>query len=160
MTVFFIGDTHFHHEKILLFEPIRAYSCVEEMNETLVQNWNSVVGPRDKVYHLGDVSFAGKSTDPLAIVGRLNGRKRLVLGNHDRFPIQAYAKYFDKIVGATKVRDFWLTHIPIHPMSFNEGRGKFNVHGHIHSKRIDDPRYINVSVECINFRPVAADSVV
>jgi calcineurin-like phosphoesterase family protein len=35
-----------------------------------------------------------------------------------------------------------------------------NVHGHIHARRINDPRYINVCVEQINYTPVSYDWLV
>lgn len=60
---FFISDTHFSHARILEFEsddgrPVRSgFSSVEEMDEAMIERWNSVVGPKDKVYHLGDVAI-------------------------------------------------------------------------------------------------------
>lgn len=56
--VFLTADTHFFHKKILEFErAARPFSSVEEMNEVLIDNWNSVVTKRDTVWHLGDVCF-------------------------------------------------------------------------------------------------------
>jgi len=55
------------------------------MDETLITNWNEVVGPEDKVYHLGDIVFSKEDTDSaLSLLERLNGKIFLIKGNHDR----------------------------------------------------------------------------
>ncbi len=154
-----IGDTHFGHTNILKFKrmdgtPLRDFSDMEEMHETMVQRWNHVVREQDKVYHLGDVAF---SKPGLAIMGRLNGKKRLVRGNHDLFKIKEYLKYFQEIYGVRQIDGFWLTHVPMHEGSLS--RAKANIHGHLHEKHIRDPRYINVSVERINYTPIAFDEI-
>ena len=58
--IFFTSDTHFDHKNILRFCN-RPWETVEEMNQGLIDNWNSVVGPDDIVFHLGDVSFGGNT---------------------------------------------------------------------------------------------------
>src|SRR5687768_12282338 len=77
---FFTSDTHFGHHKSLNWR--YQWDSVEQMDEALVANWNSVVGPQDVVYHLGDVSFHDKRTTA-SILRRLNGHIHLVPGNHD-----------------------------------------------------------------------------
>lgn len=52
------------------------------MNETLIDNWNKTVGPTDVVYHLGDFCFAGAAAW-YSLLGQLNGRIHLILGNHE-----------------------------------------------------------------------------
>ena len=66
------------------------------MNDALVNNWNSVVGVKDVVYHLGDFAFGKHNID---IAGRLNVRKRLVLGNHDTYASSLYMAHFEKSYG-------------------------------------------------------------
>jgi calcineurin-like phosphoesterase family protein len=80
MRVFFTGCTHFDHARIIQLAA-RPFASVDEMNEALVDNWNAVVGPNDFVYHLGDVGFDDKRLGHW--LGRLNGLKYIVLGNHD-----------------------------------------------------------------------------
>lgn len=160
-TVFVISDTHFGHANILTFrkadgERIRPqFSCVEEMDEFMVDRWNATVRPQDHVYHLGDVAMKKPG---LAMVRRLTGHKRLVPGNHDIFDVKDYlACGFQKICGM-RVLDNWLmTHIPIHPESL--GRFKGNVHGHIHERAAYPGAYINVSVEAVNYTPVALEAL-
>ena len=79
--IFFTSDTHFTHNNIIKFCN-RPFKDVEEMNQTLVDNWNKVVGPTDIIYHLGDFCFAG-SAEWHSIIGQLNGRIHLILGNHE-----------------------------------------------------------------------------
>lgn len=143
--IYVIADTHFGHRKIVGFEPdYRPFNNIEEHDRTLVERWNQVVRPKDTVWHLGDVLFAMHKTGE--ILGSLNGIKRLILGNHDRFPLEMYAKYFSKIYGAAPFGQCILTHVPVHPNQV-EYRFMKNIHGHMHSKKLDDSRYVCVSVE-------------
>lgn len=82
MTIWFTSDTHFGHKNIIRYAN-RPFDDVTHMNEMLVHNWNSVVHPDDTVYHLGDVAL-GPIRESLAYIRRLNGRKVLITGNHDR----------------------------------------------------------------------------
>jgi calcineurin-like phosphoesterase family protein len=82
VTLFFTSDTHFGHARIIELCN-RPFASVEEMNEAMIDNWNSVVGPKDSVVHLGDVAL-GPWVEWDGILSRLNGFKSLVVGNHDR----------------------------------------------------------------------------
>ena len=156
--VFFISDTHFGHRNILNFVktsnglPLRPFSTIEEMNEKIVGNWNSVVHKNDRIYHLGDICL---SRSNLPILERLHGRKVLIKGNHDNSKIEEYLKYFDDIRGSHIFNNYIMTHIPVHPCQ--KVRFSGNIHGHLHDNIIDDPWYINVSVENINYTPISSD---
>lgn len=180
---FVISDTHFGHtnswEKFKLpnGDPLRPFTSTEEMDETMIERWNAKVGPLDIVYHLGDVVIAKKA---LQLVSRLNGKKRLVRGNHDIFRDQDYRDVgFDSIYGVRVFVDkFILSHIPLHPDCVTD-RFRVNVHGHLHSNQITrkivtklfapvgqrdvidqiDPRYLCVSVEHTNYEPLSFDEV-
>lgn len=155
--IYIISDTHFHHKKVIEFEKEhRPFDSIEEHDETLVQNWNSTVNPKDTVYHLGDVYFGGR--DNHHILGKLNGVKHLIMGNHDCYPLGIYQKYFGKIFGACTFRGTIFTHVPIHPSQF-ENRFVGNIHGHLHSRKIDDPRYACVSVEQTGLKPILLQDV-
>jgi calcineurin-like phosphoesterase family protein len=81
--VFYSADLHFNHENILKPEyTARPWKTVSEMNEALINNYNSVVTPEDIVYILGDFAMGNKDEIP-GLVARMNGHKHLVLGNHD-----------------------------------------------------------------------------
>ena len=158
---FLISDTHFGHANILTFKrqdgsPLREFPDIDTHDEYLIQQWNKTVSLNDKVYHLGDVGC--KSFSKLgAILERLNGTKVLIKGNHDGFKLSQYAQYFKDIRGSHQLDKFILTHIPIHPQSLS--RWKANIHGHLHANVVDDPRYINVAVEQINYTPIDFEEI-
>lgn len=177
--IWFIGDTHFGHRNILSFEegghPLRDFSSIEEHDMKIIANWNSVVKPHDKIYHLGDVAFNKKCMDYFKI---LNGKKRLIRGNHDLFKDHLYTEHFQQIHG---VKSFCinghrgvLSHVPLHEDCIS--RWGLNIHGHLHANRIrmsnleehkghpeldtiDDPRYFNVSCEQINYTPIHIEEI-
>jgi calcineurin-like phosphoesterase family protein len=173
--VFLISDTHFTHKGVTQFlnnngTKLRPWDNVEEMDEALVANWNSVVRPKDKIYHLGDVVINRRA---LKILERLNGEKVLIRGNHDIFRLEEYTPYFKDIRGSHKLDNFILTHIPIHPSSLARWCGG-NIHGHLHSENVmkylgedwvgddvyvKDLRYFCVSVEQINYTPISFEEV-
>lgn len=160
--VFLISDTHFGHANILKFQhegkPLRPFKSLTEMHVEMIDKWNSVVTARDKVYHLGDVAFF-KNPDDFKILGLLNGRKRLIRGNHDLAKTSLYSKYFQEIYGCRQINGIWLTHIPMHEDCVNKDRVKCNVHGHLHMNTINHPKYVNVCVEQINYTPVDLEEI-
>ena len=171
--IWLISDTHFGHENILKFKDggecgplIRGslFSSVEEMDEYMIMQWNRYIKPGDKVYHLGDVFFGDKEAF-IKKWKRLNGQKRLILGNHDD------AKFFAKHELVAKI-DVWrmfpefgllLTHVPVHESTLYEGRFKgqtaINVHGHLHQNPAPSPMHRCVSVEQIDFTPIHIEDV-
>lgn len=82
----FISDTHFGHNNIIQYSN-RPFPDVETMNEQMVANWNALVKPTDTVYHLGDFAFMKYSAFK-NLTWRLNGKIKLILGNHDKMIIQ------------------------------------------------------------------------
>lgn len=206
---FFAADLHLGHKGMVMFEvggkPIRPWGRpvgkgaleagriteeevlerLEAHDEAIIDNWNRVVGPNDKVEVLGDVVI-GRSQRYL--IGRLNGKKRLRMGNHDIFVRrwnEDYKPYFEEITAYKVFDDLICSHIPLHPDSVKE-RWKANVHGHLHTGRvmkpnmdyyrwvfsddsygmkvpppeqIIDPRYLCVSMEHIDFTPISMEEV-
>ena len=155
--VFVIADTHFGHKKIITPEfegALRPFATIEEHDEELIKRWNAAVKPKDTVWHLGDVLF-GKAT--FALLPRLNGIKKLVMGNHDRYPSARYLEHFNIVLGAAEVRDCIFTHIPVADTQFSRYRA--NLHGHMHSKKMADKRYICVSAEHTGLAPALLDTV-
>ena len=160
-----VSDTHFGHLGMCRFlnddgSKLRPWDNTEDMDEVLVNNWNSVVADEDRVYHLGDVVINKKHLHTLY---RLKGRKVLVKGNHDIFKLKDYTPHFDDIRAYVVKKTpqggkCILSHIPVHPESL--GRFGLNIHGHLHSNLVRDKRgkadtrYVNVSVEQTNYFPI------
>jgi calcineurin-like phosphoesterase family protein len=176
-SVFLTSDTHFGHTNICKFTnkdgtKVRPWDNADEMDEALVANWNSVVKPNDKVYHLGDVVINKKALKTLA---RLNGDKVLIRGNHDIFPDELYLEHFRSLRGYHVMNGMILSHIPVHPDSLS--RFGTNIHGHLHTNRVKkargveaktgkilyseeiDTRYYSVCVELHNFTPILFEDV-
>ena len=161
-TVRFIADLHLGHEFVA---KNRGFASIEQHDEHIIKQWNSVVQKRDLTYILGDVTM--EKTDSYPLLNRLNGTKKVVLGNHDRpAHVSELLKYVQCVSGIEKYKGIWLTHCPVHPMEL-EYRVPRNIHGHIHSKLVMTPvrlfgitmftrvdrRYHCVSCEQVNFQP-------
>jgi calcineurin-like phosphoesterase family protein len=165
-TTFVTSDTHFGHSNICKFlnadgTKVRPWDTSEEMDEVLVANWNNIVGPNDKVYHLGDVTINRRH---LHILYRLNGDKVLIKGNHDIFKLTDYAPHFRDIRACHVLYNLIMTHIPIHEQELK--RFKLNLHGNLHGNLVrdkwgnPDPRYKNVCVEHTNYTPIPFDDLI
>lgn len=168
--IFFCSDHHFHHSGILTFmrndgvTPLRVFDSVQHMNEWMVYCHNRVVKPNDKVYFLGDVTMS-RSAESLEILGRMNGEKVLIKGNHDQHKAAQYLKYFKDIRGVDPhISGFVLSHVPLHPDCL--ARWGTNIHGHLHSNvvlrelsKIPDPRYVSACMEQINYTPISLDEI-
>lgn len=175
--LFFISDTHFGHENIIKFCN-RPFGSVAEMDEKLIENWNSVVGPNDYVFHLGDFCFKGSQYWD-RILDQLNGHKFLSWGNHDIKNLRdgSMAK-FDWVgpqayltVGG---RGVILNHFPFlcYGGSYrNIDNAVYALHGHTHLNLSDDsgkdikrldmcfPTQLDVGVDAHGYRPISFEEV-
>lgn len=153
--LFVVSDHHFDHANILTFNKpdgtkLRPeFENVNEMNEFMVEEHNKVVRVQDKVYILGDVTM---KDPPGKFLSRLNGHKRLILGNHDQGKMLLYQGYVEAVYSSRRLDKFILSHIPIHPLSI--GKALANIHGHEHGQIKMGRQYFDVSVECLNYRPI------
>lgn len=162
--IFFISDTHFGHantfEKFKRNDgrPLRPFTSVDEMNGVMIKNWNAVVAPSDKIYHLGDVVINKKY---LWIVSLLNGHKRLIRGNHDIFDTKKYLEIgFEEVYG-TRVfegEQMIFSHIPLYKECITTRFGT-NVHGHLHSNVLYDIKYLCISVEHTKYAPISLNEI-
>ena len=171
--IWVISDTHFRHNNILKFRDSNSgdlvrpmFADVDEMDEHMIERWNSVVKQGDIVYHLGDV-LVGDKEWLKSNWSRLNGSKRLIVGNHDDIKFLAGGGFFAKVQMWRMFPEFGLmfSHVPLHISSLLrlvDKSGKYpqdaetllNVHGHIHQNPSPEGPYRNVSVEAINYTPV------
>ncbi len=164
--VWVVADWHLsHHNCACVFKKedgsqLRPFESASHMDEMLIQWHNEIVKPNDKVYVLGDVCISRKGMD---VVGKFNGDKVLVKGNHDIFKLEDYTKYFRDVRAYHVISGLIMSHVPVHPDSLY--RFKFNVHGHLHANTVkyngtDDPRYLCTSLEQVNFRPINMDEII
>lgn len=152
----FISDTHFNHENIIKYCN-RPFKNSKQMDEYIIKQWNSVVNEEDIVYHLGDFALGLSFDEYKDLFDKLNGQIILIRGNHDR-----KGKEFLKRIGFIEVYkkltigNYILSHRPLNkkqiPADF------INIHGHIHNndykEGFDKNKYINISVEKINYKPI------
>ena len=158
-TIWLISDTHFGHQNIIDFCN-RPFATAKEMDEAMCDHWAETVKPRDIIYHLGDVALGQPPQ-----LGKLPGRKRLVLGNHDSAKRKHLQEVFSKITMWRMFPEFGvlLTHVPVHESTLMEkrfeGRPMINAHGHIHTNASPPGPYVNVCVEKTDYRPIAIDEI-
>lgn len=156
MRRFVIADTHFGHENVIRYCD-RPFESVEQMDKVLISNWNNIVRKDDLVWVLGDFVIGSKDYTKY-IIKSLNGRKKLVLGNHDRYKQAFYTECGFEFVSPYPVlidNFIILSHAPLEFL--NENCPFFNIYGHVHN----DQRYADltsnsacVSVERIGYKPI------
>jgi len=157
---FFTSDTHFGHMNIIKYCG-RPFSSVEEMDETIIERWNTVVGAGDEVYHLGDFSFRQRPDDLQHIFRRLNGQIHLIHGNHDHKALRKY-KGFASVeqlkhvkIGDTPTA---LCHYPMR--SWNKScHGSWHLYGHVHGLSEPWGLSFDVGVDVWDFTPVSEEQV-
>jgi calcineurin-like phosphoesterase family protein len=180
--IYFSADHHFDHANIIRYCG-RPFAGVNEMNEEMVRRWNSVVGPSDTVYYLGDFSMAKRPV--LHFGSQLNGEKRLIIGNHDRChprkqsAAEVQAVYRDggftsfdvELTMQLAGQEVLLNHFPYfaaelaaeyvvkHQDLRPKDRGLWLLHGHVHEKWKIKDRMINVGVDAWDFYPVPLSTI-
>jgi calcineurin-like phosphoesterase family protein len=159
--VWVISDTHFGHKNIIQYTG-RPFSSVEEMDNTMIENWNKVVAPEDTVYHLGDFILS-KKHNIKEIARVLHGDKILIFGNHDKQSSQFYRNIFKEVYANPIIfKEFYmLSHYPVY---LNKNMPYVNIHGHIHEKVMvcqseGKNLYFNACVEHLNYTPILFDDI-
>lgn len=163
---YYISDLHFGHENIIRLCN-RPFRSVEEMDEAMIKNWNSVVKDNDEVYILGDFNFKSSGEDYLK---RLNGKKFLIVGNHDNVTPAMHS--LCEWIGAYKeIRDGGTKIILFHyPMVEWNGffRDTIHLYGHIHNSFENNSYKVmktiknayNVGADILDFTPRTLEEVI
>src|SRR3989344_9088688 len=168
---FVTSDLHLDHTNIITHCK-RPFLNTEDMNRTLVDNWNNTVSNKDKVYFLGDMSFGKGSRSADYWLTKLNGDIFFIRGfsykpsgernQHDR--ISKTKNVFDNLIIEYKGRKFFLVHDPDLVPSDWKGRA---ICGHHHNTKLEEYPFIdkqnkriNVSVELTKYRPVDMDDLI
>ena len=164
MRRFVIADLHFGHENIIKYES-RPFADVEEMNVRLIELWNSTVGNDDLVYVLGDFTLSRRIDVIKNLVSSLNGRKILIMGNHDTRKPKDYVECgFEAATRKPMMVEpgVILMHEPLEDASFI-APNYFYFFGHVHANKTLMDDYLNcmcVSVERIDYRPIDLDECI
>lgn len=188
MSVFITADTHFRHRNIIHLGRGRPFETIEEHDEALIQNWNSVVGEHDTIIHLGD-AVMGPRTESLKVIDQLNGHVILIPGNHDyvsavetpgrreKFrPI--YEQHFTAVwPDRVEFSGVVLSHYPPAEIPDHGGVDRFAdmrpgmdnetrlyLHGHTHqaqthTRLTNGAVAINVGVDANNWTPVSTEDI-
>ena len=149
--IYVTSDWHFNHKKPFLYAP-RGFATVEEMNEGLIQNYNSIVKPDDDVYVLGDLCLGGaeKLEENEQLLKRLNGHIHIVRGNHDT---DKKMNMYSALPNVVEIQNsiylkyegfhFYLSHFPSMTTNFDDNKGfkhrLLNLCGHSHT----DDKWLN-----------------
>jgi calcineurin-like phosphoesterase family protein len=153
MSKYVFSDPHFGHQKLfdVQHEP---FDNLEHKHQEIIRRWNERVKADGLVYVLGDL---GDKASIERILPQLKGKKILIMGNHDKYPKSFYEQFFDEVYDHPIYysKRILLSH---HPELVEDGI--INIHGHTHLITIDKPNYCNVSVEQINYTPVAIEKFV
>lgn len=163
--IWFTSDLHIGHENINKY-CYRPFATSQEMDEYMLERWNSCVKPGDTIYVLGDMHH-GKGSGKVADLwlSRANGRKHIVWGNHDhrdgirgRFvSAKDYAVLRKNETSAPW--DMVLFHFPIESWE-RRNKGAVHLHGHTHNQSRKIARRIDVGVDAWDYRPVHLDQIV
>lgn len=182
--IWFTSDTHFQHKKIFkhcpkrleLLKDVSEDNLLSEHDKMLIDIWNSNINKKDIVYHLGDFSFANAEENK-KLLGRLNGEKFLIIGNHDKSSV-GLTGYFKQIIHIKEVmfkknnfpflkEDLYIvmSHFPM--LTWNRKHyGAVHLHGHEHG-HIDMHNFVNYDLRfdvgldshLSNFRPLSLEDV-
>ena len=169
--IYLTSDLHFNHMNILKYEPeSRPFNSIEEMNETIIQNWNEVVTANDTVYVLGDMAM-GMIEDAIPLIKRLNGKIILIRGNHDtKKRLEAFKEIgievHDIFYLPYKGKYFIMCHFPIASKEFidmvrYDNSEVVNLYGHLHHnapKGYVDGTY-HVGLDTNNLKPISIDKI-
>jgi len=168
-TKYFTSDLHLGHTNIIKYNN-RPFKTIEEMDKTLIRNWNETVQPDDEIFILGDLTMRKKGS-ALAYVFALNGKKHMIRGNHDLFlqdfkETDSWFKWIkDYAVIEHEGTSLVLFHYPIVEW-YGFGKGSIHLHGHLHNGGSVAPwdssntRVFNVGVDVCDFKPISVTEII
>jgi calcineurin-like phosphoesterase family protein len=167
---YYTSDLHLGHYNIIKLCN-RPFDSVQQMNETLITNWNARVHNDDDVYIVGDFAFRN-ALSAVDYLKQLTGIKHLIIGNHDKRWMKQVrlSEYFESVDRMLEFNDgkrnLVLCHYPM--FSWGSGRESYLIYGHIHGNKPASywpvlskmNRALNASVEVNGYKPVTFDELV
>ena len=161
--IWITSDQHFSHKNILKFEPeSRPFETIEEMNQAMIDRWNSVIAEEDIVFHCGDF-FMGTYDTIDEILPQLNGEIYLILGNHDiKNRIEKYKKYGVHIIPSNILWNYeGLFFSFSHELPEDRAANVIYCYGHVHHNApagLVDNTY-HVGVDTNNLTPISIEKI-
>lgn len=175
--IYFTSDLHFCHNREFLYKT-RGFENVYDMNETIVKNWNSVVGPEDDVYVLGDLML-NNNEEGIRLIKQLKGNIHIILGNHDT---EERARLYQTCWNIKSIQyalmfsycgyHFYLSHYPSFTAHIDDRppkKERLNLFGHTHQKtnffcfvetEIENVFMYHVGLDSHNMTPVPIETVI
>jgi Predicted phosphoesterase or phosphohydrolase len=158
MNTFFIADTHFHHVNKnggIIRYCNRPFASIEEMDETIIQNWNAKIKPGDRVYHCGDFCW-GNREEILKMTRRLRGHIILMEGNHDNIGDPKNYGFSSKHkLLEIKLNGKYITLCHYAMRVFNKSHfDAWALYGHSHGTLPPEGKTWDVGVDYNNFEPL------
>lgn len=169
----FSSDLHFCHDRAFIYEP-RGFSSIDEMNEAIVERWNSVVAPEDDVYLLGDLML-NDNEKGIEYLKKLNGKITIINGNHDTNTRIDLYKTCENVVDwglysdlvTIKGYKFYVSHYPTLTSNLENGAPLrchvLNLYGHTHQLDNffkDIPYMYHVGMDSHNCYPVEITEII
>ena len=155
---FFVADFHFDHKNIIQYCS-RPFKTVEEMNETMLRNYNSTIKDGSTVYFLGDMAFGRDSRTPKYWLSQLRGHIIYIKGSHDKGLRPTNLKdCYNGLVIETDQGRVYLTHNPIDiPTDWKD----WVIHAHTHSTQLINKqrKRVCVGVEATNYKPISLQQI-
>lgn len=179
--IWFTSDTHYNHQNIVRgvskwkdvrsggYDQFRDFDTLEEHNETLVKNINSLVKPQDTLYHLGDVAFGGHHNIKVFLDQLECKNVHLIYGNHDhhikegKHPYKELFKSTQDVLEITlpvedRKQRFFLSHFS-HQVWNQHHHGVIHLFGHSHGSLKGLGRSMDVGVDTHNLYPYHLDEI-
>ena len=169
--IYFTSDTHFCHNKDFCYEP-RGFKTIEEMNEKIFNNWNSIVTDEDDIYHLGDVML-NDDTQGMMYLENLKGKIHIIRGNHDTDTRVEKYKQLNNVVEITYATiikygktHLYLCHYPTLTANYDDDKpwhkNLVNLFGHTHQQENfynNNPYMYHVGVDSHNCKPIEVEEI-
>lgn len=165
MKTWITSDLHLHHFNVIKYSN-RPFSTAEEMNEVIVNNYNSLVAVDDLVFNLGDlvIGAQNKLEECVKFNKILKGVKYYLSGNHDKFSEKEFGEFY------IKDRVFYynyknlviaMSHYPQEDVNVKLKHYDLYLHGHTHQNIVSNKRNVyNVCLEVNDYKPVLLDDII
>ena len=159
MSIFFTADLHLGHKNIIRYCG-RPFSSVEDMDATIIKNWNAKVTSNDLVYIIGDFAF-GQREQVLGYIQKLNGKKILIDGNHDNIGQPKNYGFIEKWpIREIKIEGQHITLSHYAMRVWNKSHfDSWMLYGHSHGTLEPQGKSWDVGVDYNNFEPLSFEEI-